>query len=918
MALAVTPTPAFAAQQQIIEEIQIHGNRRIPADAIRARMYTHAGDVYDPAALERDFASLWNTGYFEDIRFEREESPKGWRLHVYVKEKPTVRSIDYRGLNAVTQSDVLDAFKKAKVGLSVESQFDPTKMKKAEVVLKQLLAAHGRQFATVRDEVRPIPPAAVALTFVIKEGPKVKVGKIRFEGNKRVKSRDLRAAMRNLRPIGIPHSIIFENLLSRTYDSTKLEEDTERVRDALQQRGFFKALVSDPQVNIRDTHGSMLNPFNRKPGKAVDITMPVEEGDRYRLGTIKFKNTKAVKNVQALRGLFPLKDGAVFDVAQLRKGIENIRKAYGELGYINFTAQPNFDFDEAKKIINLTIDVDEGKPYSIRRIEFVGNTTTRDKVIRRELAVDEGGVYNSRLWEISLLRLNQLQYFEPLKPEEDTDIKKNEQDGTVDLTLKVKEKGKNTIGLTGGVSGLSGSFIGINYQTNNFLGMGETLTVEGNVGSRERDVMFGFTEPYFLDRPIQAGFSVFSRRYNYNQAQQESILLNQKLNLSQSVLDTLQNFTQSTTGFTVSASHPLRHSFTRVGLTYSLDTSSVSTFSTASAQLFQQIAFRNVTGPNALKGVITSKLLPSYSFSTIDNPQRPHSGKSLFLGGDIAGVGGNVAYIRPVVEWKQWIPMHTTHSLGYRLQGSFITGYRGLVAPPTERFYTGGENDIRGFDIRTISPYAYLTDTTSISLINPDQTGVPLDPTNPRRGLYQVPVVIHRLIAPGGDSSFISNVEYRIPIVGPVAIAFFNDFGLNFITRSSQLKVSPETFSTLTSTQFGCPFIQADFTCAGGLPGTFSRDLKAVPGTNFAPRMSTGAELQVILPIVNAPFRIYYAYNPLRVDTILHTPFEITRSMFPAGGAGDYSFANARATYGTDYHLKEPRKTFKFTVATTF
>lgn len=176
------------AQQDLITEIVIHGNRRIPAETVRSRIFTHTGDVYDQAAIERDFNSLWNTGYFEDIRFEREQTPKGWRLHIYVKERPTIREIDYVGLSSVSKSDVLDRFKEAKVGLSPESQYDPTKVKKAEVTIKGLLSEHGRQFATVRTEIRPIPPAAISLTFVIKEGPKVKVGNIIFTGNKNVPS----------------------------------------------------------------------------------------------------------------------------------------------------------------------------------------------------------------------------------------------------------------------------------------------------------------------------------------------------------------------------------------------------------------------------------------------------------------------------------------------------------------------------------------------------------------------------------------------------------------------------------------------------------------------------------------------------------------------------------------------------------
>src|SRR5579872_4050300 len=237
---------AAMGQQKLVEEIVVHGNRRIPADTIRARIFTRAGDVYDEADLQRSFSSLWNTGYFDDLRFEREDSPKGFRLHIYVKEKPTIRTIEYKNMNTVTNSDVLDRFKERKFGLSQESQFDPGKVKRAEVLIKELLGEHGRQFATIKTEVRQIPPASVAITFIVSEGPKVKVGKITFEGNTKVPSRILRSAMKNSKPVGIPKSIFLENLFARTFDASKLDEDAERVRDLLQQRGYFKAVVGEP------------------------------------------------------------------------------------------------------------------------------------------------------------------------------------------------------------------------------------------------------------------------------------------------------------------------------------------------------------------------------------------------------------------------------------------------------------------------------------------------------------------------------------------------------------------------------------------------------------------------------------------------------------------------------------------------
>ena len=909
-----------AAQQGVIEGIVIHSNRRIPAETIRARMFTKAGDVYDQAALERDFNSLWNTGYFDDLRIEREPSAKGWIIHVYVKEKPTIREIKYVGLSSVSQSDVLDKFKERKVGLTQESQYDPTKVKHAEVVIKELLAAHGHQFATVRSEVRPIPPAAVALTFVVKEGPKVKVGKITFEGNKAIKSRELRSAMKNLKPVGIPHSIFLENLFARTYDSTKLSEDAERVRYYYQTKGYFKALVADPKTQIHDTSGVRWYwPFKSSPGKAVDITLPVEEGQRYRLKEITFSGNKAVTNTAGLRALFKIKDGEIFDTEAVRKGLESLRKAYAALGYINFTPVPNTEADDEKKLISLRIDVDEGKQFFVRRIEFQGNTTTRDKVIRRELALEEGQVYNGNLWELSLLRLNQLQYFEVLKPDKDSEIKQNVQDSTVDITLKVREKGKNSIGLTGGVSGLAGGFIGLNYTTNNLFGKGESLSLQFQVGQYQKNETLSFTQPYLFDKPLQFGWSVYHNSYNYNQAALTSIQLNQSVSLPASYQALLQNFTQTSTGATTSLSYPVKRSFKRVGITYSFDDSSVQTFSTASTDYFQALAFRGISGPNALNGIITSKVVPNFSYNRIDNPQRPHSGQSLYVATEFAGLGGNVKYIKPVAEYKKFIPVHKgRNTFGFRVLGSWISGYGSQVAPPFDRFYMGGDTDVRGFDIRAISPVAFFPSAITIPLQNPDGTTVPLDPSNPRRGAYGITIPVEQIIFPGGDTNLVNNLEYRIPIIGPVTVAAFVDTGFDLISNQSQLRVAGTQFNLLQTTVFGCPSLTSTFTCAGGSTIPFSAELKPVSGTNYQPRMSTGLELQVIMPVVNAPFRVYYAYNPLRIDETIVSPSPITRAMFPPGAAGDFTYAQAVSTYQPGYRLREPRKTFRFTVATTF
>ncbi|MGA8431536.1 MAG: outer membrane protein assembly factor BamA [Candidatus Sulfotelmatobacter sp.] len=926
--VSLTASLVWSQNSDVISEISVSGNRRIPADTIRARIFTKPGDIYDASSLERDFNSLWNTGYFEDIRFTREQTPKGWKIVVQVKEKPTIREINYTGLNAVSTSDVLDRFKEAKVGLSVESQYDPTRIKKAEVAIKGLLSEHGRQFATIRTEVRQIPPAAVGITFAIKEGPKVKVGKIRFEGNKNINTRTLRAAMKNLKPIGIPHSIFLENLFAKTYDATKLEEDTERVRAEYQNRGYFKVVVNDPKTEIHDTghKGFHIALLQSGPGKAVDITMPVEEGDKYRLGKITFKNNKAVQNVNALRALFPLKDGDIFSREKIAKGLENLRKAYGQLGYINFTGVPGTTFDDEKKLAFLEIDIDEGKPFYVRRIEFAGNTTTRDKVIRRELALEEGNIYDSRRWELSLLRLNQLGYFDQLKPDDPntTDKKLDEKTGAVDLTLKVHEKGKNSIGLNGGVSGLEGAFIGLNYTTNNFLGLGETLQVQVSLGNLARSILFGFTQPYLFDRPLQLGFTVFGNKISYNQARQLSIFSGQTLNLPNAVLQNLQNYSQSSAGFTSSLGYPLgRRSFKRVGITYSFDRTSLIALSTASKSLFEFIAFRGISGPSALQGIITSKIFPNFSTNTIDSQISPHSGRQFTVGAEIAGLGGTVNSVRPIIAYKRFIPVQNRrNAIGFNMQGSFISGFGGLVAPPFQRFYMGGENDIRGFDIRSVSPVAFLPSAGAISLVNPDGVPVLKDPSNPRSGPVTVPIPVDQIVFPGGDLSLVTNLEYRITIYGPVAIVPFVDTGIDPVTRRSQLQIASQQYSSVISTEFGCPKLDP-LSATGCTSGSLlnpppSNELLVLGSTNWKPRMSTGLELQMFLPVVNAPFRIYWAYNPLRLNNPAVPPIPITRDMFPAGADGDYTYGLAKQTYAPTFLLREPRKTFRFTVATTF
>ncbi|HMI50804.1 MAG TPA: outer membrane protein assembly factor BamA [Candidatus Saccharimonadales bacterium] len=904
-----------------IQRIEFVGNRRVRGDTLRARIFSREGDIYNEETLRRDFQALWNTNFFEDVRLRVEVSPADPAAKIVIfelQERPLIRRIRYEGVRSVSQSDILDRFKERKVGLTVESQLDPTRIKKAQVVLRELLGEHGRQFAKIVPQYERLASSnAVILIFKVEEGPKVKVGHIKFTGNHAFSDRKLIRAMRHDRPYAIPLHFREIPVLAKTYDREKLDEDLEvGIRGLYRDNGYFRVIVGDPVLANVDTESNRFAvPVvgGKRHGKAVNLTVPIEEGERYHMGTLKIVSADPDKalslKVEALKTAFPLKRGDVFSTESVRKALETYGKIYGEYGFIDFTPEPDTDIDEGNKVINLTLKFDEQKQYYVRRIDFSGNTTTRDKVIRRELLIDEGQLFNKRLWEVSILRLNQLDYFERIAADKSVEIKRNAKDATVDLNLKLKEKGKQAIGLQGGLSGLSGGFIGLTYQTNNFLGLGETLNLSAQFGARQSSVLFGFTEPYLFDRPISTGFTVFDSRYSYNQQQELSILANQQVSINPA---TEQNYTQNSKGFTVFASFlPKRFSFTRVGLTYGYTYTDINATTNAAQVLFQTLQFRSFAGPAALEGIRSSKITPTITYNTIDNPVNPTHGKSFFYSLSFEGLGGNARSISQVFEAKYFRPVnHKRNVLGFRLQSAFTTGYGGVEPSPYQRYFTGGDDSVRGFDIRTISPVAFVPVASNIPVSfnvpgNLNGGGAPVLRT------IGVPLLTYTIVYPGGDTQVVGNAEYRIPLAGPVSMGLFFDAGITGILRQSQLRLNSAGLAQLRS-QF---------------PNTAIADsLELAPGSNFAPRTSTGVEFVVQLPIIQAPFRIYWAVNPTVYSRTVTAPagtFYLSdsfRDSLPPNIYDQYILPTLdnllSAPQTVQFH--ERRTTFRFSVSRTF
>ncbi len=900
--------PKPGAIEDVIEAIEFRGARRIPQDTLRAMIFSKKGDRLDMEALHRDFMALWNTGRFDDITLERERGKYGWIVRFRVVERRVIRSIKYEGIKSIQTSEILDRFKERRVGLTVESQYDPNKIQYAVNVLKEFLAERGRQFATIEPQIRQIPPSSLEVTFRVAEGPKVKVGKIIIDGNTVFSDRKVIRAMKNLKPIGIPYSLLFENLFSKAFDSTKLEEDKDRIRNFYQERGYFTAKAIEHNVAMRDVGGGRFRIplfYPNRPGKRADVTVKVEEGRQYKLNKITFEGVKLFRTPETLmRPLFKMDQGDIFSTKKLREGLENMRKLYGEFGYIDFVPEPSFEPVPGTDKLDLTLSVDEGKQFFVRRIDFSGNTTTRDKVIRRELLIDEGDVFNTRLWEVSILRLNQLGYFEVLKEEEAADIRRDTKTNTVDITLNVKERGKNSVHMTGGVSGIAGSFLGFGYATNNFLGLGETLSIDAQVGTRLRAVTFGFTEPYLFDRPIQAGFTVFTSYFDFDQGRELSLLTGRNLLPIFNALgqQNLLNYTSQGYGFTTFVSYPLRRTFARVSFTYGFDRQDIEPLTTASQEYFEFLNFQGLSGPNSLEGIRTSRIVPAYTYNTVDHPITPSRGKQIFISTSFAGLGGNVQMIAPTVDFKFFRrALKPSHVLGFHLLGRLVTGYGGVAPPPFSRYYMGGENDVRGFEIWSISPIAWIPSFATVPVLNHDGSAR-TQKTIVDGEVQSVPVLqdipVYQMIFPGGDSQLVGNFEYRIPLVGPVTLALFFDAGINKIVFPNQLKLNPGRLAELNGR-----FPQAAF------------DGRAViaPDTQKI-RTSTGIEFQILMPVVNAPFRFYWAYNPTLTRTFLQPPVVADRSYFP----NTASFINSVARFGQAFPFFEDRKTFRFTISRTF
>ncbi|HEX5875057.1 MAG TPA: outer membrane protein assembly factor BamA [Pyrinomonadaceae bacterium] len=837
----VTAQQTQPQPQRLVESVDIIGNRRLRKDDILYYIQTRPGDPYNEETIQRDYQTLLSLTFFDKTatRVFTENGPRGGLNVIFeVKELPIIRDLTFEGLKSVAESDVLRAFRERRVGVSKESIYDPVKVRTAIRVIKELLSAGGHPNATVEERTEEVSATSLAITFDINEGDRVRVVDIQFEGNTVFSDGDLRGAMKYVKEAGLISRFKSTDILDRE----KLDVDLRLVVNYMRSKGYLQARNGEPRiegVGRRRTGFPILPlPFLSSVDEGLRVTIPIIEGKVYRLGEFKVEGNSIFSEAQ-IRAVIGLNPGDIADGEKVSKGLfENLKKFYGQQGFIEYTAEPVPTFKDNPQnpnegVVDFTVTIEEGKQFTLRRLEFIGNTFTRDNVLRREVLINEGDIYNDVYWEYSVVKLNQLGYFNPIDKDKDVDRRTNDEEATVDLQLKVSERGRQQISFNGGISGIGGSFFGLEYSTNNLLGRGEVLSFNIAAGNRQRSFQFSFTEPYIRDRPISAGFSLFAFTQKFfgegtflsqNTEAQEDLFGSQ---FNFNAIDEANLFTRDSYGASIFVSAPLSEfyrkrrftQFSRIGASYQLSLSSVK--DPEANQDPTSTAFIPViySQPN----ILTSRATLTFSYDTRNASIDPTSGREISAAVALAGLGGDVRTYQPTLSYTQFFPVRRKRSerpevFGFRIiagtVGSFATTQKVRDAnslafvggvPIFERFFLGDEFTIRGYNVRSISPIAPVdTFITSRNVFVGDSNGLNPNEVPGLEGAEalgtftgtsgsNVAALPRSFTSVGGDTQLLANLEYRIPIISDiVSLAAFADIGSAFNLRTK----TDQTFSS--------------------------------------------------------------------------------------------------------------------------
>jgi outer membrane protein insertion porin family len=630
-------TPWFVHGQElpIVNSIEIRGAKRIEESSIKSKITQRVGDPISQEKVSEDIKNIFNMGYFEDTRAEIEPFEGGIKLIYVVKEKPTIARIEFQGNKKIDDSKL-----KEKLTITTGSIADAVLIQDNANRLRAFYEEEGYWLSSIVPVTRRISPDEVSLTYQIEEGSKVKIKKINIEGNKAIPAKLIKKTM-STKEWGI-FSFITS---SGYYRKDQMDVDIEKIRDLYFDRGFIKVAIGEPEIKLTSDK------------KGMNITIPISEGDQFKISSVEFSGNKVFSDDE-IKKRITLIPNTPFSKANLRRDILSISELYSENGYAVAAITPDLIPDENARLVKVSLKIDEGDKYRIGKIEISGNTKTRDKVIRREVRLDEGDVFNSKLLKRSYERINNLNFFENV----DIIPKPRPEEKLVDLEVKVKERPTGYLSVGGGYSSVDKLIGMVEITQGNLFGRGQLLKLRGEIGGRTTYYELTFKDPWFMDKPIFFSSTLYKLQQEYIE------------------------FDKKSAGFGLSFGKYLSE-YVRGDISYNYENATIYNVSENAATIIKE-----------QEGTFsTSSLTPSIVRDSRDNYIDPTRGSrnSVYL--TYAGLGGKNKYIKSELDSAWFFPIKKTT---FMLRGRFgyAAGIWGKDLPLYERFYVGGIYTIRGLD----------------------------------------------------------------------------------------------------------------------------------------------------------------------------------------------------------------------------
>jgi outer membrane protein insertion porin family len=660
--------PSFAQNpSEPIGAIEIEGNQRVENTAIHAHISSRVGEPLNPALVSQDIKSIYAMGFFEANSVTATVTHRAGKLVLIysVKELPYVTNVKVEGMKKFKTTD--DKIQEA-LKVHPGSILDPRMVDETEDGIKKAYTEKGYLDVAVdfREDVGP-DNSAVAV-FVVHEGAVVRIGRVEFRGNKVISSRTLRSEMET-RPWNVLSYVFDTGVL----DPKKLQDDRERVTAVYYQHGYLDAHVSEPVIT-------------REKGKLV-ITFDVDEGDQYKTGKVVLTGNLKVPR-KDLTSKLTLKTGEVFKPSTMQHDVLTLSDFYSDRGYAFVNVEPRTQVEPDKHRVNVTFEVAPGQQVLVDRIRITGNTKTSDKVIRRELQIQEQEPYSASAIRNSKARLDALGIFQTAN----IGTSPGRTPDRIDLDVAVREGQTGSFSLAGGFDSSSSLFGQFHVGENNLFGGGQRVSFDAMIGFLFRNYSISYTEPWFLDMPLAAGFDL----YDWEQF--------------------LPSFTRKSVGFAIRSTYPLEElglkklgpfSLTGVdaGLTYRFESVGITGLSPFTTE--QILQFKGYSQ--------TSEFVPLVRRFTVDNSLDPHSGSVQSLSLDLAGLGGTNKFVKGAVHLRYFFPVYKSPVYGdfvYEIAadyglGTNLAGGTSGELPLVERYFPGGPTGpdaVPGYSFYSLGP----------------------------------------------------------------------------------------------------------------------------------------------------------------------------------------------------------------------